>query len=71
MSSISSISLSGMNAAQTALSASAFNIANLGTDGFRRQQVEQTSVAPAGVNATVGQASVPGDAMATDMVDML
>ena len=71
MSSISSISLSGMNAAQTALSASAFNIANLGTDGFRRQQVEQTSVAPAGVNATVGQASVPGDAMVTDMVDML
>jgi len=71
MSSISSISLSGMNAAQTALSASAFNIANLGTDGFRRQQVEQTSVAPAGVSATVGLASVPGDAMATDMVDML
>ena len=71
MSSVSSISLSGMNAAQTALSASAFNIANLGTDGFCRQQVEQTSVAPAGVSATLGQAAVPGNAIVTDLVDML
>ena len=71
MSSISSISLSGMNAAQTALSASAFNIANLGTDGFRRQQVEQTSAAPAGVSATLGPTPAPGDAIVTDMVDML
>jgi flagellar hook protein FlgE len=71
MSSISSIRLSGMNAAQTALSASAFNIANLGTDSFRRQQVEQASVVPAGVSAALGQAAVPGDAMVTDFVDML
>ena len=71
MTSISSISLSGMNAARTALSASAFNIANLGTDGFRRQQVEQTPVAPAGVSATLGQAAVPGNAIVTDLVDML
>jgi flagellar basal body rod protein FlgG len=71
MSSVSSISLSGMNAARTALSASAFNIANLGADGFRRQQVELTSVAPAGVSATLGQAAVPGDAMVTDLLDML
>ena len=71
MSSVSSISSSGMNAARTALSASAFNIANLGAEGFRRQQVEPTSMAPAGVSATLGQAAVPGDAMATDLVDML
>jgi flagellar hook protein FlgE len=71
MSSVSSISSSGMNAARIALSASAFNIANLGTDGFRRQQVERTSMAPAGVSATLGQATVPGDAMVTDLVDML
>jgi flagellar basal body rod protein FlgC len=71
MSSISSISLSGMNAAQTVLSASAFNIAKLGADSFRRQQVEQTSVAPAGVSALLGRAAVPGDAMVTDLVDML
>lgn len=71
MTSISSISLSGMNAAQTALSASAFNIANLGTDGFRRQQVEQASAAPAGVSATLGPAPERGEAVVTDMVDML
>jgi len=71
MTSISSISLSGMNAAQTALSASAFNIANLGTDDFRRQRVEQTSTVQPGVSATLGQAAVPGDAMVTDLVDML
>ena len=71
MSSIPSVSLSGMNAAQTALSASALNIANLGTDGFRRQQVEQVCVAPAGVSATLAQLTAPGDAMATDMVHML
>lgn len=70
MSAISSISLSGMNAAQTSLSASAFNIANLGTDGFRRQQVEQTTV-PTGVSTTVQSAQVPGDAIVTDMVDLL
>lgn len=60
-----------MNAAQTALSASAFNIANLGTDGFRRQQVEPTPVVPSGVSATLSQAAAPGDAMVTDLVDML
>ena len=71
MSSISSISLSGMRAAQTSLSVSAFNVANLGTDGFRRQQVERTATAPAGVSTTLGRASAPGDAIATDLVGML
>jgi flagellar hook protein FlgE len=71
MSPIASISLSGMNAAQTALSASAFNIANLGTDGFRRQHVEQTSLAPAGVSTTLRTAAVPSEDLATDLVGML
>ena len=34
-----SIATSGMNAAQLGLQASAHNIANLSTDGFRREQV--------------------------------
>ena len=71
MSPISSISLSGMNAAQTTLSASAFNIANLGTDRFRRQHVEQTSVAPVGVSATLRTAAASGEDLATDMVSLL
>ena len=71
MPSISSISLSGMNAARTALSSSAVNIANLGTEGLRRQQVERSSVAPAGVQTVVRRTTAPGEAMETDMVDML
>ena len=43
MASISSISLSGMQAAQTRLQASAHNIANAQTPGFQRQQVVQTA----------------------------
>ena len=60
-----------MNAAQTLLSASAFNIANLGTEGFWRQRVEQTSVAPAGVSTAIHTAAAPGEDLATDMVSML
>jgi len=36
MTSLSSIALSGMNAAQTQLNASAHNVANLNTQGFLR-----------------------------------
>ena len=43
MNSISSISSSGMAAAQTRLQTSAHNIANLQTEDFKRQQVEQTT----------------------------
>ena len=43
LNSTASIALSGMNAAQTQLRASAHNVANLGTDGFRRRQVSGQS----------------------------
>lgn len=68
MSSIYSISLSGMNAAQTALGVAAHNVANLGTAGFRRQTVTQTAQAQGGVQAAVAQASTDGDALETDLV---
>ena len=71
MTSLSSISLSGMNAAQTSMSASASNIANLGVDGFRRQQVVQSTDSSAGVSTTVIQANTPGEDIATDMVGLL
>lgn len=71
MTSISSLSLSGMNAAQTALSASAYNIANLDVVGFRRQQVEQASAAPSGVSTMARPTQTAGDAIPTDLVDML
>lgn len=65
------ISLSGMNAAQTALDASAHNIANAGTAGFRRQQVSQAAAPGGGVATTLTQAPEPGAALETDMVDQL
>ena len=71
MSSISAISLSGMNVAQTALDASAHNIANLATRGFRREQVAQATTSSGGVTATLTQASAPGNATETDMVGQL
>jgi flagellar hook protein FlgE len=71
MASVSSIALSGMHAAQTALDSSAHNVANLSTAGFRRQEVVRTEQPNAGVSATITQASVQGANLATDMVDQL
>ena len=58
MSSISSIALSGMNAAQTTLNSTAHNIANLNTPGFQRQEVVQSARAEGGVSASVVQSAV-------------
>jgi len=70
--SIASISLSGTNAAQTRLGATAHNIANLVTPDFRRQQVQQASEPVAGgVVTTPSRAAQPGDALETDVVGAL
>jgi flagellar basal body rod protein FlgG len=71
MVSISSVALSGMNAAQTTLNASAHNISNLNTEGFRRQEVVQTPEANGGVSTTVTTARTPGSALETDVVTQL
>lgn len=71
MSSSSAIALSGMSAARVSLQASAHNIANLNTEGFRRQQVAQSAVPAVGVSASQSQAAQPGNAPATDMVRLL
>jgi len=61
-----------MNAAQLNLQASAHNIANLSTEGFRREEVVQSEAANgAGVEASLTQASAPGNAMETDLVGLL
>jgi flagellar hook protein FlgE len=69
MRSVSAISLSGMSAAQTALGASAHNIANLATVGFRREQAVQASAASGGVTATLTPAAWEGGALERDLVD--
>jgi flagellar hook protein FlgE len=54
MASLSSIGSSGLQAAQLRLDASANNVANMNTPGYRRQAVAQQAVADsAGVRATV------------------
>jgi hypothetical protein len=66
--STSSISFSGMNAAQTRLGATARNIANLNTPQFRRQQLQQASEPSAGgVTVPLSRAAQPGDAIETDV----
>jgi flagellar hook protein FlgE len=71
MGSVSSIALSGMNAAAVSMDSAAHNIANLNTAKFRRQEVEQASVAPAGVTTSLTQAPRVGSAPEEDMVGML
>lgn len=71
MASVSSISLSGMNAAQTQLNVAAHNVANLNTDGFTRQEVALTEQPQGGVSASVGQASQPVTSLETDVVSQL
>lgn len=71
MPSTSSIALSGMNAAQTALQSSAHNIANLGTASFRRERVETTSLPEGGVATRLSRSAQAGESLAADMVDQL
>lgn len=71
MASISSIALSGMNAAQVTLSASAHNIANMNTPGFRRQEVLQTAQAEGGVSTSLTTAAADGPSLVTDVVAQL
>jgi flagellar hook-associated protein FlgK len=71
MSSLSSIALSGMNAAQVTLNASAHNIANSNTPGFRRQEVVQTPQAQGGVASALKRADAEGSSLETDVVAQL
>ncbi len=75
MSSINAISLSGLQAAQTALQASAGNLANSATPGYRRQELVQAEAPGGGVAARVTRsdagAVTAGAALATDVVAQL
>lgn len=71
MTSLSALSLSGMNAAQSALGAAAHNIANMATAGFRREQVTQTAAADGGVTTSRMQSPREGNALEADLVGLL
>lgn len=67
--SASAIALSGLQAAQTRLDASAHNIANLQTDNFHRQEVSQQSEDGGGTRVQVRRSPVPGEALPRDLVE--
>ena len=71
MSSISSIALSGMNAAQTQLGVAAGNVANSQTEGYQRRAVQQNPQSDGGVATQIVKAAQSGPAPETDMVAQL
>lgn len=71
MLSITSIALSGLNAAQASLGVTANNIANQSTPGYHRQQLVQTEHAGGGVSTALTSAGVEGSALETDIVALL
>jgi flagellar hook protein FlgE len=71
MSPVSAIALSGMRAAQIQLGVAGHNIANLATDGFRRQRAELATVQAGGVTALPVRLAETGNAPETDLVAML
>jgi flagellar basal body rod protein FlgG len=70
MDALSATSLSGMHASQTALDVAAFNIANLATDGFHRQQAVATAT-PTGVETSVRTATSEGASPEADLFGLL
>jgi flagellar hook protein FlgE len=68
MNTLSSIAISGMNAATARLGVSAHNVAHAVTPVFRRQEVLQQSQPGGGVTTQVTQASTPGHNLAADLV---
>ena len=71
MNSISSIALSGMNAAQFRLGAAANNIANAQTPGFRRQLVAAEALPGGGVTSSLQRADSAGENFAEDIVQTM
>lgn len=71
MASLTSVALSGMRAAQTALDSTAHNVANQSTEKFRRQEVTNKEAADGGVTTTLTKASAEGPAPEADMVAQL
>lgn len=68
---VTSISLSGLQAASTRLDAAANNIANSQTPGFRRDVVAQQTQEQEGVLTVVGKAQEVGPDLAADLVEQM
>jgi flagellar hook protein FlgE len=72
MASISSIGLTGLNAAQLRLDSAAHNVANLNTEGFKRQTVTQEELPhQGGTRASVGRSDQEGVVLEQELVDQI
>jgi flagellar hook protein FlgE len=71
MNALTSIAQSGLQAAQTRLGASANNVANGQTEGFKRQTVQATAQSQGGVVVTLSRAATEGGDLTQDVVDQL
>lgn len=60
--------LSGMQTAMRRLASASHNIANLGTEGFRRELAAAQTQQGGGVQVALDYAGVPGDQLAGDVV---
>ena len=65
------IARTGLAAASTRLNASAHNVANAQTEGFRPQRVTQQASVPAGVQASVVPSQAWGTDLATELVEQM
>jgi flagellar basal body rod protein FlgG len=61
----------GLERGHHRLGASAHDITNLGTAGFKRDVALQSTLPGGGVTTRIAQAAVPGSAIEDDMVGML
>lgn len=68
MTSLPWIALSGLAAAQASMGAHAHNLANLGTDGFRRSATVQAALPGGGVQWQPARAGLEGHALEADLV---
>lgn len=68
---VSTIALSGMQAARVQLDVASNNIANAQTPGFRRQVVNQQAQPEGGVSTTVSLVNTPGPDFTGDVVNQL
>ncbi|MFO6419813.1 flagellar basal body protein [Hylemonella sp. W303a] len=72
MASLSSIGLSGLQAAQLRLDSAAHNVANLNTSGFKRQTIiQQDAPDLAGTRTRVDQANTEGVVLESEMVEQM
>lgn len=68
MNAVSATALSGLSAAQADMQTRAHNLANLGTEGFRRSLPQNSSADGGGVTVSISQAAAPGNSIVDDMV---